>query len=53
MKYKTSIELDLRETESFKERFPLCISRFLRLCIHKALFDQSFFQTIFWSDDSK
>lgn len=50
MQYKTSISLDLRETEVFKERFPLCISRFLRLCIHKALVDQSFFQMIFWSD---
>lgn len=51
MNYKTSVELDLRETELFKEQFPMCISRFLRLCIHKALCDQKFFSMIFWSDD--
>lgn len=53
MKYKTSVELNLCETEAFKERFPMCISRFLRLCIRKALHDQKFFNMIFWSDDSK
>lgn len=53
MKYKTSVELDLRDTEAFKERFPMCISKFLRLCIRKALYDQKFFYMIFWSDDSK
>lgn len=53
MRYKTSVELDLRDTEAFKERFPLCISRFLRLCIRKALADQQFFNLIFLSDDTK
>lgn len=53
MRYKTSVELDLKDTEAFKERFPMCISRFLRLCIRKALHDQKFFNMIFWSDDSK
>lgn len=53
MKYKTSVELDLHETEAWKERFPMCLSRFLRLCIRKALHDQKFFNLIFWSDESK
>lgn len=53
MMYKTSVELDLHETEAFKERFPMCISRFLRQCIRKALVDQKFFNLIFWSDDDK
>lgn len=45
-----SFRISTEDKNVFQRLYPYCMSRFIKLCIKKAIQDKSFFNSIFFSE---
>lgn len=45
-----SFRINKQEKNNFQKLYPYCLSRFLKLCIKKAVNDKKFFNEIYFSE---
>lgn len=45
-----SMRIDTADRNKFQELYPYCLSRFIKICIKKAVKDKKFFQNIYFSE---